>query len=38
MRTQAVNVRVVERLLEQHARMYIGGTGVGEGVSVKDRK
>lgn len=30
MRSQAVNVRTVERLLEQHARMYVsGGGGVG---------
>ncbi|KAI0821174.1 hypothetical protein BC629DRAFT_432315 [Irpex lacteus] len=30
MRTQAVNVRVVERLLEQHARMYVNSNINGE--------
>ncbi|KAI0785835.1 hypothetical protein C8Q75DRAFT_774720 [Abortiporus biennis] len=27
MRTQAVNIRVVERLLEAHAKMYVNGNG-----------
>lgn len=38
MRTQAVNTRVVDRLLETHARMYINGNGETHTNGGKDQK